>query len=163
MVPDTQTTNEVFFIGIGEYRVSDRALSTIGLGSCIGLVVHDKVLHIGGLAHIMLPDSNGRTDRPGKYADTAIRVLVEEISRRRGEAGNLTAKLVGGASMFVRFSESFLIGEKNIEAVRTQLKQQSIPIIAEDVGGKVGRTMTYYPYNGGKISIRRGDGSTLEI
>jgi chemotaxis protein CheD len=159
----TSEREEVTIIGIGEFRVSKTPLSSIGLGSCIGLVLHDKERQIGGLSHIMLPASQGRTDRPGKYADTAIEALLNEIGLQRVNSGTIVAKLVGGASMFVQFSESFSIGEKNIEAVRTILKFRSIPIVAEDVGGKMGRTMVYYPVEGGRITIRRGDGSTREI
>jgi chemotaxis protein CheD len=102
-------------------------------------------------------------DRPGKYADTAICALMEELSFNRRKNGVIIAKIVGGASMFTQFSESISIGEKNIEKIRTLLKEYSIPISGEDVGGKVGRTMTYYPTNGGKIIIKRGDGSIGEI
>ena len=33
-------------------------ITTLGLGSCIGIAVYDPVTKIGGLAHIMLQDSN---------------------------------------------------------------------------------------------------------
>ena len=162
MVSDPQLP-DVIYIGIGELRVSTAPMSSIGLGSCIGLVLHDSNRQRGGLAHIMLPNSNGRTDRPGKYADTAICALIEELSVKRRKNGKIIAKIVGGASMFTQFSESTSIGERNIEKIRTLLKEYSIPIQSEDVGGKVGRTMTYYPANDGKIRIKRGDGSMCEI
>jgi len=91
----------------------------------------------------MLPDSQGRSDRPGKYADTALVALLEGMGCHGTTSGRLVAKLAGGASMFAQFSESFSIGEKNLQAVRTLLKERSIPIVAEDVGGKVGRTVVY--------------------
>lgn len=163
MASDDQKTGEVIFVGIGEFCVSDKVLSSIGLGSCVGLVLHDTDRMIGGLAHVMLPESHGQADRPGKFANTAVGAMLDEIYRKRPRNGRLIAKLVGGASMFARFSENFSIGDKNIEAVRAKLKECSIPIVAEDVGGTVGRTMHYYPYEKGKIVIRRGDGSRVEI
>jgi chemotaxis protein CheD len=163
LVPKIQVPEEVVVIGIGEFRVSRRPLCSIGLGSCIGLVLHDPDWQIGGLAHILLPSSNGRSDRPGKYADTAIIALREELSRQRGKKGKITAKLSGGSSMFSQFSDNFSIGERNLEAVRIKLDEFSIPIVGEDVGGRVGRTITYFPNNGGKVTIRRGDGSVTEI
>lgn len=71
--------SETAIIGIGEYRVGRMPMSSIGLGSCIGLVIHDQDRSIGSLAHIMLPSSQGRTDRPGKYADSAVDLLVTEL------------------------------------------------------------------------------------
>jgi chemotaxis protein CheD len=162
MVSDPHSP-EVIYIGIGELRVSTTPLSSIGLGSCIGLVLHDCNRQRGGLAHIMLPNSNGRTDRPGKYADTAICALMEELSFKRRKNGEVIAKMVGGASMFTQLSDNISIGEKNIEKIRILLKEYSIPLSGEDVGGSVGRTMTYYPTNGGKIIIKRGDGSIGKI
>ena len=67
-------------IGIGEYRVGSFPMMTIGLGSCIGLTFYDDRLKIGAMVHIMLPDSAGRKDRPGKYADTAIPLLIKELN-----------------------------------------------------------------------------------
>lgn len=154
---------DVIFIGIGELCVSASPLASIGLGSCIGLVLHDRTRQLGGLAHIMLPDSNGRTDRPGKYADTAIVTLLEELSFKRRKNGEIVAKMVGGASMFSQFSEGVSIGRKNIDRIRAILAEYKIPLSGEDVGGTLGRTMTYYPTNGGKIFIKRGDGTTGEI
>jgi chemotaxis protein CheD len=162
-VNDIHTHQDVIVVGIGEFCVSTKPLSSIGLGSCVGLVLHDPRRGVGGLAHIMLPASNGKVDRPGKYADTAVTNLLEEISRKYGGNGKVTAKITGGASMFSRFAENFSIGERNISAVRTCLKELSIKIISEDVGGSVGRTITYFPDNRGKIVIRRGDGSVTEI
>ena len=162
MISDPQSP-DVVYIGIGELRVSSTPLASIGLGSCIGLVLHDITLQRGGLAHIMLPDSSGRTDRPGKYADTAISALLEELSSNRKKNGEIVAKMVGGASMFSQFSESISIGRKNIERTRQILIEFSIPLCGEDVGGKPGRTMFYYPANGGRIIIKRGDGTIGEI
>ena len=75
--PEGQTA----MIGIGEYRVGSFPMMTIGLGSCIGLTLYDDTLKVGAMVHIMLPDSAGRTDRPGKYADTAIVLLLNELTK----------------------------------------------------------------------------------
>ena len=163
MTQDIHPPGGVTFIGIGEFMVSRDPLSSIGLGSCIGLVLHDEDRKIGGLAHIMLPDSQGRTDRPGKYADTALLALLEGMGCTGKTRGRIGAKLTGGAAMFAQFSENFSIGDKNLQAIRVLLKERSIPILAEDVGGKAGRTIVYYPGSGGRITIRRGDGSYGEI
>ncbi len=155
--------DQVVIVGIGEYHVGRTAMSSIGLGSCIGLVIHDPERDIGGLAHVMLPDSQGRTDRPAKYADTAVGLLVGEIGRQGSKPGALVAKIVGGASMFQSFSGNLNIGDRNIEAVKLQLKRSNIRIAAEETGGVQGRTIVYYPSDKGKISVKTADGTVRFI
>jgi len=158
--PEGQTA----MIGIGEYRVGSFPMMTIGLGSCIGLTLYDDTMKIGAMVHIMLPDSAGRTDRPGKYADTAIVLLLNELSKLGCKNNrSLTAKMAGGACMFEYFGANLNIGERNAERVRVLLKDNHVPIIAEDVGGKVGRSVTFIPQNRGKFTIRRADGTNCEI
>lgn len=150
-------------IGIGEYRVGSFPMMTIGLGSCIGLTLYDPQKKTGAMVHIMLPDSGGRTDRPGKYADTAIPLILKELDAIGSSKRSLIAKMAGGACMFEYFGTNLNIGERNTEKVRAILKEQGIKLSAEDVGGKVGRTVTFLPASGGKISIRRADGVTSEL
>lgn len=156
--PDEPTV----IVGIGEFATGRTPMSSIGLGSCIGLVIFDRDRSYGALAHIMLPDSQGRSDRPAKYADTAPAHLVKELTRNGCKTASLAAKISGGASMFQTFSGNLNIGERNIEAVRLELKKLNIPLIAEEVGGTVGRTIVYYPLENGKISIKTA-GGTIKI
>lgn len=150
-------------IGIGEYRVGTFPMMSIGLGSCVGLTLYDHEKHIGAMVHIMLPDSSGRKDRPGKYADTAIPLLLQELAGLGCRKGGLVAKIAGGASMFQYFGNNLNIGERNIERIKALLKEQNIRLIAEDVGGKVGRSVTFLPGNGGRVTVRRADGEITEI
>lgn len=138
-------------------------MTAIGLGSCIALVLHDPRRSIGACAHIMLPESGGKSDRPGKYADTAVPLLIEELTALGGVKRSFVAKMVGGASMFSNFQGKLNIGERNIEAVRLHLEAHGIPVAAEDVGGTVGRTIFFNPQNGGHISVKRADGSCSEL
>lgn len=133
-------------VGISDYKVSQspNRLITLGLGSCVGVAIYDKVTKRGGLSHIMLPDSTffKREMKPEKFADLALPLMVEEISPNRSTR-NLVAKIAGGASMF-SFSDKGLnnnIGDKNVLAVREKLEELGIPILASDTGGKSGRTM----------------------
>jgi len=146
-------------VGIGDYHIGRSPMSSIGLGSCIGLVVYDMERDTGGLAHIMLPDSQGRTDRPAKYADTAVELLVRELNKQGSKKEALGAKIVGGSSMFQSFSGNLNIGDRNIEAVRFHLKKWNLRILAEDVGGVQGRTITFYPAEKGKVSVKTADGT----
>lgn len=133
-------------VGISDFKVSKSPdkLITIGLGSCVGIAIYDKASRIGGLSHIMLPDSTlfNKEVKPEKFADLAIPKMVAEITRGKMK-GNLVAKIAGGASMF-NFPgvETFNnIGNRNILAVEKKLKELGIPILASHTGGKVGRTM----------------------
>lgn len=133
-------------VGIGEYKISHspNSLITIALGSCVGIAVYDPVKKIGGLSHIMLPDStifNGEK-KVGKFADLAIPSLVKEL-KAFGESLQLEAKIAGGASMFKTNNRlpHNQIGQRNIEAVKEILAQLKIPLIAEHTGENMGRTM----------------------
>ncbi len=138
-----------FKIGIGEYKVTyaPNSLITIALGSCVGIALYDRTTGVGGLAHIMLPDSaliRGDKKIIGKYADLAIPEMVKDM-KKLGASNHIRAKIAGGASMFKRTSNSptMQIGQRNIEAVRKELELLNIPLLAEHVGSNVGRTMKF--------------------
>ncbi len=115
------------------------------------------------MVHIMLPDSAGRKDRPGKYADTAIPLLLQELGALGCKNRNIVAKMAGGASMFEYFGANLNIGERNAEKVREFLLTEHIKLVAEDTGGKVGRSVTFLPAHEGKVSVRRADGTIRDI
>ena len=120
------------------------------LGSCIGLALYDRQKKVGGLAHIVLPRTRGETDRPGKYADTAIPALIADMEKRIGGALKLTAKIAGGASMFTT-TVAANIGQQNVEMCEQLLGELGIPIVARHCGGKKGRRM----------SLNTADGSVV--
>ena len=150
-------------IGIGEYKVGSGPMMSIGLGSCIGLTLYDDERHIGAMVHIMLPDSSGRMDRPGKYADTAIPLLLQEMTALGCRKQKIVAKMAGGACMFVYFGNNLNIGERNSERIKGILKENNIRIVAEDIGGNVGRTVIFKPLEGGHVTVRKADGASTEI
>ena len=154
---------QMAMIGIGEYRVGSFQMVTIGLGSCIGLTLYDDRQRVGAMVHIMLPDSAGRKDRPGKYADTAVPLLLQELDALGCKNRNIVAKMAGGASMFEYFGANLNIGERNAEKVREFLAREHIRLAAEDIGGKVGRSVTFIPAQEGKVSVRRADGTVRDI
>ena len=130
----------------------DDAVTTLGLGSCIGVAVRDPVSGVGGLVHIMLPDSTeirNNANRP-KFADTGIEELVSEIVKKGGSRNRLVAKIAGGAQMFAFQNKSDMVrvGERNVEASKKKLKELGIPLKAEDTGLNYGRTVIFYPENG---------------
>ncbi|AEH50790.1 chemoreceptor glutamine deamidase/glutamate methylesterase CheD [Pseudothermotoga thermarum] len=151
-------------IGIGEIAIESNpcVLVTLGLGSCVGVCMRDPVAKIGGMAHVMLPESPGKDVKtPGKYADTAVDYLVEKLVERGAVKSRLEAKIAGGASMFE--SGSMNIGQRNVEAVKNRLKFHGIPLKAEDTGGNRARSIEYN-IETGKLLIRKvGGGETVQI
>lgn len=131
-----------FRVGIGELTVSKAPgiLRTL-VGSCVGVTLYDPLRKVGGMAHVVHPHSNGRTDQPGKYADTAIRDLIQDVTRFGGEQCRLVAKYAGGAKMLHAFSSN-PIGDKNIEMIEKLLLQCRIPILGKECGGKNGRRIS---------------------
>lgn len=146
---------EIISVTIGQWGVAaaPKQIRTL-LGSCAGVVLHDRVAKLGGVAHIVLPDSKGDRAHPGKFADTAIPGLIADLEKRlgRGSKGRLTAKVVGGASMFPT-GPAFNIGQMNQDAVDRILAGLGIPILARDVGGGSGRRLTFDVVTGA-VSIR---------
>jgi chemotaxis protein CheD len=135
----------------------DATLITLGLGSCVAIALYDATAKVGGLAHILLPSrSLSRTsDAPGRFPQTAIPALITQMVRLGADPRRLTARLVGGASMFANLAPpgSIQMGDRNVVACREVLNAQSIPIIAEAVGGGAGRSLWFYCEDG-RIEIR---------
>ena len=127
-------------------------ITTLGLGSCIGIAVYDPVLKIGGLAHIMLPDSTQMRNNSNiaKFADTGIEEKEKRVVMAGANKRRLVAKIAGGAKMFQVSGLSTVgnVGERNAQASRAKLKQLGIPLLAEDTGLNYGRTVELYPETG---------------
>lgn len=138
---------ELIKVGMADYKVGCNPASLIsyGLGSCIGIALYDSVTRIGGLAHIMLPDSTQArsAENPAKFADTAIPLVLEEMIKLGAVRSRIVAKIAGGAQMFTfaNTTDIMRVGERNAEAVRILLKKVDIRILAEDTGGNYGRTV----------------------
>lgn len=132
-------------VGISDYKITKDPgkLITLGLGSCVGIAIYDTYTRVGGLSHIMLPDSNlfTKNKKIEKFADLAIPQMAKEINGLN--TSRLVAKIAGGASMF-DFSDDTLIsgiGERNVKAVELILQDLGIKVLGKDTGGKSGRTM----------------------
>jgi len=147
-------------IGMAELRALNHPgiLTTLGLGSCVGIALYDRKTKIIGLAHIMLPSSVNakKIDNEAKYADTAIDKLLSDMYILGANKEYITAKLAGGAQMFTlnNSSDIIRIGERNIQATKEKLVELGIAIIAEDTGGNFGRTIEFFSENG-SLRIRR--------
>ena len=145
---------ETIKVGMADLKVciSPDAVTTLGLGSCVGIAIRDPVTKIGGLAHIMLPDSTQIKNNSNipKFADTGISELVRQMVAKGARQSRMVAKIAGGAQMFAfqNKTEMVRIGERNVEATKKKLAEMKIPILAEDTGNFYGRTVVFYPETG---------------
>ncbi|MCR5441909.1 MAG: chemotaxis protein CheD [Lachnospiraceae bacterium] len=145
--------SEIIKVGMADLKtcLPPNGITTLGLGSCVGIALRDKNNKVGGLAHIMLPDSNviANQTNVAKFADTGIIELLKQMEKLGAVKRNIVAKIAGGATMFAMSSRTNLnVGERNVEAVKAKLKELGIPILAEDTGLNYGRTVIFYPETG---------------
>jgi chemotaxis protein CheD len=120
---------------------------TVGLGSCIAIMLHDPVALVGGLAHVLLPSPalSRREQNPAKCPQTALPLLLEQMARLGASPRRITARIAGGASMFAGLSAPGTVnmGERNVVATRNALRDAGIPLVATDVGCDYGRTVRF--------------------
>ena len=147
--------SEIIKVGMADLKtcLSPNGVTTLGLGSCVGIAIRDPGAKVGGLAHIMLPDSTAIRNSHqniAKFADTGIDELVRQMELLGAKRKNMVAKIAGGATMFTFQGKNDMvqIGERNVEATKVKLKQLGIPILAEDTGANYGRTVTFFPETG---------------
>ena len=141
-------------VGMADYKVG-RAPSTLisyGLGSCIGVSLYDPQAKVGGLLHIMLPDStqSRASENLAKFADTGVPLMLKDVLALGASKSRLVAKMAGGAQMFAfaKATDIMRVGARNAEAVKEQLKSLGIKLIAEDTGENYGRTVQINLENG---------------
>ena len=138
-------------VGMADLVVSKHpaTLITLGLGSCIGLVIFDQVSKTAGMVHIMLPDSREARNipKPGKFADTAVPLLLDELYKLGAVKAQLRAKMAGGAQMFSMPGKAdnaiFAVGNRNIEATTRMLGAAGIRLLSSDTGGSKGRSVEF--------------------
>ncbi|MCI7476745.1 MAG: chemotaxis protein CheD [Selenomonadales bacterium] len=141
-------------VGMADFKVS-RSPATIisyGLGSCIGVSLYDPQTKIGGLLHIMLPDSkqSRATDNPAKFADTGIPLMLDEVLKMGASRSRLVAKMAGGAQMFAfaNATDVMRVGSRNVAASKEILQKLGIRLVGEDTGANYGRTVQIDLTNG---------------
>lgn len=136
------------------------------VGSCVAICVYDTVAKVAGMAHVMLPKNNTPDPAPkpeGKFADVALKILLERLVANGADVRRLKAKMAGGANVFRNEGKqnTFNIGMRNIDAIRTTLKEKKIPIISEDVGSNNGRWVTFDASSGDMTIKERTKGVTV--
>jgi chemotaxis protein CheD len=151
-------SNGATYVKVAQAAVGgpDDTLVTLGLGSCVAILLHDAEARVGGLAHVLLPEPALSRDQgnASKFATTAVPALVQEMARMGARPGRLKARLVGGAAMFqtLMVPGSLNMGARNINASRQALEDAGIPVVAEEVGGDYGRSVRFY-VGAGKTTV----------
>ena len=138
-------------------------ITTIGLGSCVAIALYDRDTQIGALAHILLPSQamSRETSNPAKFPETIVPIMLEEMRELGTRNARVSAKIIGGASMFGQLvnGSGINVGERNVLATREALAAAGVPIIAEDTGLDYGRSV-YFHLADGRLevrSLRKGD------
>ncbi len=156
-------------VGIGQIAVSkdaDEILVAYGLGSCVGVSAYDPLAHVGGLAHILLPESNGSAAanrEPAWHAAAGVTNLLRELAALGANPRRLIVKLVGGAAVLGEANAAkFRIGERNAEAITELLKQRDIRPCATALGGVKGRTVEVHLASG-KTLVRTAASPATEL
>lgn len=131
-------------------------IMTVGLGSCVAIVLHDPMAVVGGLAHVLLPSPAlaRSSENPAKFPQTAVPRLLEMMAARGASPRRIVARIAGGASMFANLAPvgTIQMGERNVVATRQVLNQLGLPLVAEDVGADYGRTVRLF-VDAGRVEI----------
>ena len=141
-------------VGMADLKVCKcpDALTTLGLGSCVGVALYDPVTKVSGLLHCMLPDSTliKNNSNIAKFADTGIDELIRQMTLLGCNKSRLVAKIAGGAQMFAINvnNDSLKVGGRNAMAAKKKLREHHIRILAEDCGLNYGRTVEFYSETG---------------
>lgn len=152
--------SETIKVGMADLNICREpdCLTTIGLGSCVGVALYDSVTKITGLAHIMLPSSKEikNNSNIAKFADTGVAETIRLMEEAGAKRARITAKIAGGACMFafaMQSNDALNVGEKNVRAVKKVLEEFKIPILADDTGLNYGRTIII-DSNTGMLTIK---------
>ena len=141
-------------VGMADMNIcsGEDSIITLGLGSCVGVVLWDPVIKVCGMVHVMLPDSTAITQNSNraKFADTGVEDLYKLLLQNGAKKDRIVAKIAGGAQMFSvnTKSPSLRIGERNVESVKAVLNKLDIKLVAEDTGKNYGRTVVFFPKTG---------------
>jgi chemotaxis protein CheD len=146
--------NGEIIVQVADLRVGSNhdVLVTIGLGSCVAVVLHDPVAKVGGLAHVLLPSPalSRKDESLAKFPQTAVPKLLELMAQRGANTRRVSARLAGGASMFASLAApgTIQMGERNTVACRQVLMQHGVPIAGQATGGDYGRTVKLWVADG---------------
>jgi chemotaxis protein CheD len=146
-------------VGIADLAVSNNTsvtLATYSLGSCVAVTLYDAVARVGGMVHVMLPDSSIDPDKarrqPGMFVDTGLPAVFRAAYELGAQKGRLRVTVVGG-SQIMDSSGFFNIGKRNCETTLQILGDNGVRVAAEQMGGVVNRTV-YLQLSTGQVRLK---------
>lgn len=159
-----QRKGPVVRVGLAQFRIGDAPMemTTMALGSCLGIVLYDPETSIGAMAHVMHPKRERVSNNANraKFVDTAVSLMLDRMERRGAARRRVVAKIFGGARMFGHMKDRRnlpQIGEANVAAAREEFARLAIPVIADRTGGAKGRSIVFDLSNG-MVTVRDSDG-----
>lgn len=142
-------------VGVADMKVSNNPAEdviTYSLGSCIGLVIYDPVVRVGGILHYMLPESaiakEKAVQKPFMFADTGIPRLFKTAYAMGAMKPRIKIFVAGGAEILDQ-NGFFNIGKRNYLALKKMFFKNKVMIDKQEVGGNINRTV--------RIEIASGD------
>jgi chemotaxis protein CheD len=156
-------------VGMADLGTGDdpsTVLATYALGSCLGVALWDPVAGVGGLLHVMLPDSSLDPKRaranPERFVDTGVPLLFHRCYALGARKENIEVRVVGGASMQKnKKTDHFQTGKRNLLALRQILWKNGVFLKKADVGGSRSRSVFLY-LQGGDLLVK-SEGSSYRL
>ena len=152
-------------VGVGDMAVSNNTqatLSTYALGSCIGVVAYDPIAKVGGILHLMLPDSSISPDKaqlqPAMFANTGLPLFFRSLAGMKAERSRLRLFVTGGACVLASH-DAFKIGERNTKATMDFLATNGFPVRQTVTGGTTNRTV-HLQISDGAMILKTPEGSS---
>jgi chemotaxis protein CheD len=127
------------------FASTDRHIITTILGSCVGICLYNKRLNFGGMNHYMLALWNGNGLASPRFGNIANEKLLNEMVFLGSARMHLIAKVFGGANQTTSYND---VGARNVQAAFEFLDQMDIPILAQNVGGEIGRKIMFDTFTG---------------
>jgi chemotaxis protein CheD len=142
----------------GQYYAAggEGSISTL-LGSCVSTCLWDPLRKIGGMNHFMLPGEASQSPSPwavsARFGVYAMDVLINEMVHLGADRRRLVAKVFGGAQVLQGF-DKLDVGAMNSRFVLEFLREEEIPIAAQDLLGVAPRKVHFFPATG-KAQVKR--------
>jgi len=159
---------KILVAGVADMVVSNdpsAELVSYSLGSCLGITVYDPARKVGGLLHVMLPDSSidpvKAAASPFMFVDTGVPRLFQAVCSLGGERGRLVTRVAGGAQLLDE-NGVFNIGERNYRALAAELARSGHAIHGQDVGGISSRTLRL-DLASGQVTVRMTGAETFYL
>jgi chemotaxis protein CheD len=156
-------------VGVADMRITtekDDIIVTHALGSCLGITVYDPVACVGGMLHVMLPqstiDQNKAAQNPCMFVDTGVPKLFIDCYKLGASKPRLVVKAAGGACVSGAPDHDFFhIGQRNFTMLRKLLWKNGVLLESHEVGGNESRTLSLDMGSGEVIIKSNGEVRSL--